>query len=71
MIDGMVDRLQARLAREPRDVEGWARLMRARMVLGQSDAAATALQSGLAAFADDARAQARLRAEASALNIPG
>jgi cytochrome c-type biogenesis protein CcmH len=36
MIDGMVARLDARLAANPRDVEGWSRLMRARMVLGQA-----------------------------------
>jgi cytochrome c-type biogenesis protein CcmH len=71
MIDGMVARLAARLADSPRDVEGWARLMRAQMVLGQSDAAAMALKSGLAAFADDPAAQARLRATATALNVPG
>jgi cytochrome c-type biogenesis protein CcmH len=70
MIDGMVARLDARLADHPRDLEGWARLMRARMVLGQGDAAAVALQAGLAAFADDAAAQARLRAEAKALEVP-
>ena len=71
MIDGMVARLAARLAANPRDVEGWTRLMRARMVLGERDAAATALESGLAAFVDDPAAQARLRAAATALNVPG
>lgn len=70
MIDGMVTRLAARLADNPRDAEGWERLMRARMVLGEEDRAAAALQSGLAAFADDAAVQARLRATATALNVP-
>jgi cytochrome c-type biogenesis protein CcmH len=71
MIDGMVARLDARLAANPRDVEGWSRLMRARMVLGQADAAATALRTGLSAFSDDPSAQARLRAAAASLNVPG
>ena len=69
MIDGMVARLDARLAANPRDVDGWMRLMRARMVLGQGEAAATALKSGLAAFVDDPAAQARLRAAGVALGV--
>ena len=70
MIDGMVARLAARLAANPRDAEGWSRLMRAQMVLGRGDAAATSLKSALAAFADDPAAQARLRATAAELDVP-
>lgn len=47
MIRGMVDRLAERLSREGSDVEGWLRLLRAYMVLGDRDKAARA--------ADDAR----------------
>jgi cytochrome c-type biogenesis protein CcmH len=47
MIRGMVERLAERLAREGSDVEGWLRLVRAYMVLGDRDKAASA--------ADDAR----------------
>lgn len=71
MIDGMVARLATRLAANPRDAEGWSRLMRAQMVLGQSEAAATSLKSALAAYADDPAVQARLRSAARALAVPG
>lgn len=40
MIQGMVDGLAARLEDSPNDASGWARLIRARMVLGQTDEAA-------------------------------
>jgi cytochrome c-type biogenesis protein CcmH len=42
MIRGMVDRLAARLERNPNDKEGWARLARAYDVLGETDKAAAA-----------------------------
>lgn len=35
MIEGMVDRLAARLRSDPHDAQGWIRLFRARLVLGQ------------------------------------
>jgi cytochrome c-type biogenesis protein CcmH len=43
MIGGMVDSLAARLAAEPDDPEGWARLIRSYMVLGRTDEAGAAL----------------------------
>lgn len=52
MIRGMVARLEERLAAEPEDVEGWLRLARSRMVLGDRDAAIAALEKGLAANPD-------------------
>jgi cytochrome c-type biogenesis protein CcmH len=42
MIRGMVDGLAARLAREPDDADGWARLGRAYVVLGERDRAVDA-----------------------------
>ncbi|MEP9368085.1 c-type cytochrome biogenesis protein CcmI [Xanthobacter sp. VNH20] len=69
MIQGMVDRLQQRLDADPKDLDGWLRLVRARMVLGERDKAAAALSSARAAFADDATAQARLAALADELKI--
>lgn len=39
MIRGMVERLAARLADQPDDVEGWRRLANARKVLGETEAA--------------------------------
>ena len=43
MIRGMVDRLAARLEDEPEDAAGWLQLARARMVLGEREAALAAL----------------------------
>ena len=70
MVKGMVDRLAGRLRRNPRDAEGWIRLMRSRVVLNDRGAAAEALRSGLAAFQDDAATQGRLRTAAQELGIP-
>lgn len=70
MVEQMVARLEARLKSNPRDEEGWRRLIRARMVLGDPGAAQAALRSGLAAFARDAAASARLRGEAAAAGVP-
>lgn len=70
MVKGMVDRLAARLAQNPRDADGWIRLMRSHMVLNDAPAATRALRSGLAAFQSDAAAQTRLRAAATDLGVP-
>ena len=71
MVRGMVERLAGRLRLNPRDADGWIRLMRSRMVLNQPDAAREALSSGLAAFQDDAAVQQRLRTAAAELGVPG
>jgi cytochrome c-type biogenesis protein CcmH len=70
MVRGMVDRLAARLRQNPRDADGWIRLMRSRMVLNDARGARQALDSGLAAFNGDAATQQRLRAAAGELGIP-
>lgn len=71
MVRGMVDGLAARLQASPRDADGWVRLMRARMVLGEADAAAAALKSGVAAFGDAPAEQQKLRDAAKSLGVPG
>jgi cytochrome c-type biogenesis protein CcmH len=71
MIRGMVDRLAAQLKAQPRDADGWVRLMRSRIVLGEPTAASAALRDGLAAFSDSARIQTRLRDAAKAMGVPG
>lgn len=71
MVKGMVDRLAARLQSNPRDAEGWVRLMRSRMVLGERDAAGAALRSALAAFNGDSATQGQLRTAARELGVPG
>ena len=43
MIRGMVDRLATRLKQNGDDVEGWLRLVRAYMVMGERDKAVSAL----------------------------
>ncbi|MGZ8349334.1 MAG: TPR domain-containing protein [Allosphingosinicella sp.] len=70
MVQGMVEGLANRLRQNPRDADGWIRLMRSRMVLQEPDAAREALRSGLTAFADDAATQARLRTAAQELGVP-
>jgi cytochrome c-type biogenesis protein CcmH len=70
MVKGMVDRLAARLRQNPRDAEGWIRLMRSRMVLNDPQAARQALNSGLAAFPNDEAVRSRLRQAANALAVP-
>jgi cytochrome c-type biogenesis protein CcmH len=70
MVQGMVERLAARLKANPRDANGWIRLMRSRMVLGQKDEAKDALKNGLAAFAGDSAAQGQLKSAAAQLGIP-
>ena len=69
MVQGMVERLAARLKANPRDADGWIQLMRSRMVLGQKDQAQAALKDGLAAFAGDSATQAQLKSAAAQLGI--
>ena len=69
MVQGMVDRLANRLKREPKDEDGWMRLMRARMVLGETKAARDAYRSGFAAFRDDPAARTRLNQAARELGV--
>jgi cytochrome c-type biogenesis protein CcmH len=71
MARAMVDRLASRLSREPRDYDGWVRLMRSRLVLKDTSGAAEALQSALKAFANDPATQARLRSVADSLGVSG
>ena len=71
MITGMVESLAARLKAQPHDPDGWMRLMRARMVLGQPDQAAKAYRDAKQALAGSASEQAQLTAAARGLGVPG
>lgn len=62
MIQGMVDRLQARLNADPKDLDGWLRLARAWRVLGDTAKMKAALDSARTSFAGDAAAQAQIDA---------
>ncbi len=64
MIRGMVGRLAARLASEGGDAEDWAKLIRARAVLGEREAAGKAWADAKAALAGDDAALALIEAAA-------
>lgn len=70
MIRGMVDGLAERLKASPRDAGGWARLMRARMVLGERDAARAAYRDAMRIFADSPADQRLLTQAAQELGVP-
>lgn len=71
MIHSMVDKLAGELKANPKDSGGWVRLMRARMVLGETDKAAQAYQDARKAFAGTPAAQAALQEAAKSLGVPG
>ena len=68
-IRSMVDGLAHRLASSPRDVEGWTRLMRSRVVLGEREVAATAFRKALEVFMDDSAASGKITAAAIELGL--
>ena len=69
MIRGMVDRLAARLETNPNDPEGWIKLIRSRMVLGDSDAARGALNRAREVLANDPQSLSQVMANAAQLGI--
>lgn len=69
MIEGMVGQLAARLAAEPDDPTGWARLVRSYMVLGRPDDAVAALAKARTALAGNAEGLATVEAEARASGV--
>jgi cytochrome c-type biogenesis protein CcmH len=69
MIRTMVSSLADRLESKPRDEEGWMRLIRSRLVLGEEGAAREALARALTVFADDASACGRISAAAKELGL--
>lgn len=72
MIASMVEGLATRLAANPDDGEGWARLIRARVVLGQTARAQADVASAMAALEGDADQQASIAELATGLGLtPG
>jgi cytochrome c-type biogenesis protein CcmH len=71
MIRGMVDRLATRLRQNGDDVEGWLRLVRAYMVMGERDKAANALVDAREAVANDAERLRQLNEGAKNLGLDG
>ena len=70
MVRGMVDRLANRLRQNPRDADGWIRLMRAHGAQRPRRRRRGAAPA-LAAFQDDSATQRRLRTAAGELGVPG
>jgi cytochrome c-type biogenesis protein CcmH len=71
MIRGMVDRLAERLTRDGSDVEGWLRLVRAYMVLGDRDKAARAADDARRALAGEPDKLRRVEELVSGLGLKG
>lgn len=65
----MVDGLTARLARSPKDADGWIMLIRSRTVLGEKDAAKDALRDALLVFAGEDAEKSRIVAAARELGV--
>lgn len=69
MIAGMVDQLQARLEEDPTDVDGWVKLMRSRVVLGEEEVARSAYLRATELFSESPEARGRLDATAEELGL--
>jgi cytochrome c-type biogenesis protein CcmH len=65
MADGLADRLES----SPQDLEGWIRLMRSRVVLGEKEVAAKAFRKALQVFKDDWAASGNITAAAIELGL--
>jgi cytochrome c-type biogenesis protein CcmH len=70
MIRGMVDGLASRLDRSPRDADGWIRLVRSRVVLGDAELARKSLERALTVFTDDGPERTRIVEAAQQLGLP-
>jgi cytochrome c-type biogenesis protein CcmH len=71
MIRGMVDRLATRLKQNGDDVEGWLRLVRAYMVMGDLEKAKAALSDARQAVANDADHLRQLNEGAKTFGLDG
>ncbi len=67
MVQGLADKLKA----NPKDTDGWVRLLRSRMVLQQGDQARSDLNIARKALAGDAAALAKVNAAATEFSVPG
>ncbi|MER8430497.1 c-type cytochrome biogenesis protein CcmI [Mesorhizobium caraganae] len=69
MIDTMVAGLDEKLRQNPRDTEGWMRLIRSYVVLGKADQAREALHRGIAVFGADSEEAKKFTAFAASLGL--
>ncbi|EDL48798.1 tetratricopeptide repeat protein [Erythrobacter sp. SD-21] len=70
MIEKMVEGLATRLKSNPDDPEGWARLIRSRMVRGQAEQAKADLATARKALAGNSQGLALVNATASEVGVP-
>lgn len=70
MVDQMVEGLAAKLRANPKDADGWIRLLRSRMVLNQGSQAARDLATARQALAGNAAELARINAAAREFSVP-
>jgi cytochrome c-type biogenesis protein CcmH len=71
MVKGMVDRLAARLDKDGSDIDGWLRLVRSYMVLGQRDRAIAAAGQARRALAGDPDKLKRIEELVKGLGLDG
>ncbi len=69
MIKGMVDRLAARLEDNPKDMEGWIKLMRSRLVMGDKDEALAVSKKAAKIFANEPMQLAQITEAAKKLGL--
>ncbi|MEK1929327.1 MAG: c-type cytochrome biogenesis protein CcmI [Pararhizobium sp.] len=69
MIEGMVESLAEKLKNDPKNFDGWMRIIRSYSVLGQKDKAAEALKQGLSAFPAEGEQGKQLLALAGELGL--
>jgi cytochrome c-type biogenesis protein CcmH len=70
MIEGMVERLDARLRANPRDLEGWMQLINARFVQGKAAEAQDAIRRAREVFKNDPDALRQLEQAEAAVATP-
>jgi cytochrome c-type biogenesis protein CcmH len=71
MIRAMVERLAARLQQDGSDADGWIRLLRSYMVLGESEKARAALIDARSALRNEPDKLRRFEDGAKSLGIDG
>lgn len=71
MVDQMVEGLAKKLQANPRDADGWVRLLRSRMVLKQGEQAARELTTARRALAGSAADLAMVNGAAKEFGVPG
>jgi cytochrome c-type biogenesis protein CcmH len=68
MVTSMVEGLETKLSKNPKNVDGWIMLMRSRMTLGETAKAKAALTKSVAA---NPGSQKKLMEAAQTLGVPG